>query len=110
MSTPRLWESVLNLVLVALLAIAVFWPTGDRKGAAFLCDVGHVHAQQGQISIWVIRIIRAMPLLLSATCLVALFLPPLIKIVLRRHNQIRQECPFHLAKKIRDLRIQTLYQ
>ncbi len=49
LGTPRLWKSVLNLVLVALLAIAVFWPTADREGAAFLCDVGRVHAQQGQI-------------------------------------------------------------
>ncbi len=49
LSNPRLWKSVLNLVLVALLAVAVFWPTADREGAAFLCDVGRVHAKQGQI-------------------------------------------------------------
>jgi len=36
-------------VLVGLLAVAVFWPTTDREGAAFLCDVGRVHAQQGHI-------------------------------------------------------------
>jgi len=49
LSTPRLWKSVLNLVLVALLAVVVFWPTADREGAAFLCDVGRVHARQGQL-------------------------------------------------------------
>jgi lipoprotein NlpI len=32
-----------------LLGVAVFWPTADREGAAFLCDVGRVHAQQGHI-------------------------------------------------------------
>jgi 4-amino-4-deoxy-L-arabinose transferase-like glycosyltransferase len=49
LNSPRLWKSILNLALVALLAVAVFWPTGDREGAAFLCDVGRIHAQQGQL-------------------------------------------------------------
>jgi 4-amino-4-deoxy-L-arabinose transferase-like glycosyltransferase len=48
-SKLSLWKSPLNLVLVALLALVVFWPTADREGAAFLCDVGRIHAQQGQI-------------------------------------------------------------
>jgi 4-amino-4-deoxy-L-arabinose transferase-like glycosyltransferase len=50
LSNLRLWKSLLNLGIVALLAIAVFWPTTDREGAAFLCDVGRIHAQQGQIA------------------------------------------------------------
>jgi 4-amino-4-deoxy-L-arabinose transferase-like glycosyltransferase len=50
LSNLRLWKSPLNLGLVALLAIAVFWPTTDREGAGFLCDVGRIHAQQGQIT------------------------------------------------------------
>jgi len=49
LSNPRLWKSSLNLVAAALLACVVFWPTGDHEGAGFLCDVGRVHAQQGQI-------------------------------------------------------------
>ena len=32
---PQLWKSALNLGLAALLALAVFWPTTDREGAAF---------------------------------------------------------------------------
>ncbi len=49
-STPRLWKSPRHLVPAALLACVVFWPTGDNEGAGFLCDVGRVHAQQGQIT------------------------------------------------------------
>jgi len=50
LSNPRLWKSPLNLVAAALLACVVFWPTSDHEGAGFLCDVGRVHAQQGQIT------------------------------------------------------------
>ncbi len=49
LSSPRFWKSPLHLGLAALLAVVVFWPTGDREGPAFLCDVGRIHAQQGQI-------------------------------------------------------------
>ena len=46
----RVWKSPLNLGLAALLALAVFWPTADREGAGFLCDVGRIHAQEGRVS------------------------------------------------------------
>ncbi len=49
-SNLRLWKSPLNLGLVVLVGLAVFWPTTDREGAGFLCDVGRIHAQQGQIT------------------------------------------------------------
>ncbi|MEN8006465.1 MAG: tetratricopeptide repeat protein [Candidatus Krumholzibacteriota bacterium] len=50
LSNPRLWKSPVNLGVVALVAVAVFWPTSDHEGAGFLCDVGRIHAQQGQIT------------------------------------------------------------
>jgi tetratricopeptide (TPR) repeat protein len=49
LSHLKLWKSTLSLALAGLLAVAIFWPTADREGAAFLCDVGRVYAQQGQI-------------------------------------------------------------
>ena len=33
----------------ALVAVAVLWPTTDHEGAGFLCDVGRIHAQKGEI-------------------------------------------------------------
>ena len=50
LSHLRYWKSPLNLGLVVLVGIAVFWPTTDREGAGFLCDVGRIHAQQKQIT------------------------------------------------------------
>ena len=50
LSNLRLWKSPLNLGLAVLVAVAVFWPTTDREGAGFLCDVGRIHAQQKQIT------------------------------------------------------------
>jgi 4-amino-4-deoxy-L-arabinose transferase-like glycosyltransferase len=46
----RYWKSPVNLGLVVLVGMAVFWPTSDREGAGFLCDVGRIHAQQKQIT------------------------------------------------------------
>jgi 4-amino-4-deoxy-L-arabinose transferase-like glycosyltransferase len=50
LANVRLWKAPLNLALAALVAVAVFWPTADNEGAGFLCDVGRIHAQQGQIA------------------------------------------------------------
>jgi len=46
---PLPWKQPRNLLVVVLLALAVFWPTADREGAGFLCDIGRIHAQQGDI-------------------------------------------------------------
>ena len=50
LSSLKYWKSPLNLAVVALVAVAVFWPTTDREGAGFLCDVGRIHAQRGEIT------------------------------------------------------------
>jgi tetratricopeptide (TPR) repeat protein len=46
----QLWKRPVHLILTGLMAVAVFWPTADREGAAFFCDVGRIHAQEGRIT------------------------------------------------------------
>jgi 4-amino-4-deoxy-L-arabinose transferase-like glycosyltransferase len=50
LSSLKYWKSPVSIAAITLVAVAVFWPTTDREGAGFLCDVGRIHAQRGEIA------------------------------------------------------------
>jgi tetratricopeptide (TPR) repeat protein len=49
LTRPRLWRSGKTALALLVVAVAVFWPTGDNEGAPFYANLGRSLARRGQL-------------------------------------------------------------